>query len=186
MAKSRAALLGGGGLLAGSLGILSLAAYAVPAFGVAHHLREALDLYLHYIRYPVLGFVGLREGWSPLWVDLAILWLSTFAAINAFIYQIDGTLIWEHVGRNYCFKVAQSNFAQVMCRLPKVGIAFLLGPLIFIVAVYAAVRTGRSYLTMAFVTVDPVVVSKFLLALFVIPTILIAVTAMVLRATSSG
>jgi hypothetical protein len=72
-AKTEDSLLGGGGIMAGIFGVLSLAAYAVPATGIAHHLKEATNLYLHHVRNPVLQAFGWGGATSLAWIDLAVL-----------------------------------------------------------------------------------------------------------------
>lgn len=173
-------------MAAGSLGLLSLAASAAPAFEAVHYLKEAAELYARHIRDPLFEALGLTSRYAPFLLDIAVLWIGTFAAVNAFIYKVDGTFVWGHVGHNYCFRNRQTALAQFLCRAPKFMWAFLLTPLVCLMSIYAVARTGHSHLTMAFVTVNPKLVAKYLVALVAIPAVLIAVAALVLKALGSS
>lgn len=175
-------VLRGGGLLAGAISLLPLIASTVPAVESLHQFHEAFHLYSTYVRAPLLRSLPI-DGTSVLVIDVTLLWLALFAAINAYVYKADGNFLWKHIGTNYCYRAPQEPLVQILCRLPKFAWAFLMTPVVCMMAILTSVRTGRSHLTMAYITIEPHAVAKFLVAMVAIPTIVIALSAMVVKLT---
>ena len=100
-------------------------------------------------------------------------------AVNAFIFRADGTFLWGHIGQNYCFRSKQTPVGQLVCRLPKFVLAFVLTPLVCVLAAVVSLLSGRTYFTMAYVTLHTTTVAKYLVALFAISTLVLAGFALV-------
>lgn len=158
--------------------MLPLIGHAAAFVESLHQYKEALHLYTSYVRLPLLRAVGLETA-PTFAVDVAVLWLALFAAVNAFILSADGMFLWGHIGHHYCLRTKQTRLARVLCRLPKYLWAFLLTPLVCFLAAIASLMSGRTYITLAYVTVHTTTVAKFLAALFAISTLVLAGLALV-------
>lgn len=182
MLKSKLALaLRGGGLFAGSVGLLSIFASLAQALESFHHIKEAAELYLVYVRGPVLNALGLNTVQASISFDVLVVWLATFAAVNALIYRSEGTFLWHHIGQNYCFRTRQTFFPQLACRIPKLIWAFLMTPFVCLASIYTTARTGNTHLRMAYLTVEPKALSKYVVVIIAIPTVLLAISALMLK-----
>ncbi|MFN0217850.1 MAG: hypothetical protein ACKVP4_03430 [Hyphomicrobium sp.] len=180
--KAKAASwLSGSGLFAGCVGLLSIFVSLSPALESLHHFKEAAELYAIYIRDPISKAFHLNTRTASVAFDVLVVWISTFVAVNAFVYRSDGTFLWRHIGQNYCYKDRQSFVSQFACRLPKYLWAFLMTPIVCLASVFATARTGNTHLQMAYVIVEPKTVATYLVTLFAIPTVLLGLTAAVLR-----
>lgn len=177
-ARAVSKLLGGGGLVAGAIGLMSLVAHTTVFFESLHHYKEALDLYTNYVRLPLLQAAGLTEV-PALAIDVAVVWLALFAAINAFVFRADGNFLWGHIGHNYCFQSKQTWLGKVQCRLPKFIWAFLMTPIVCILAGASNLLTGRTYFTMAYITLQTTAVAKYFAGLFAISALALAALALV-------
>ena len=170
----------GGSLLAAALALIPILADFIPALNNIKEFDDAFHLYGAWVRAPLLAGIAHVSGADVQWpilIDLFVFWVGIFFAVNVFIHQQDGLLVWGHIRHNSCF-VAPSNFlGQIFCTLPKYVVAFLLSPLIYLTAVWAAFWTGRNEVTMGYVTIDPGAVGKLIAASASVAVLLITAGA---------
>jgi hypothetical protein len=166
--------IAGGSLLTGILAIFSILIRATPAIDTLKDYKDALDIYAKYVRTPMARSLSLdATHYLSYGLDIVILWCALFAAINAFVQRDDGLFVWGHIARCYCFKEKQTFLAQTRCVVPKLLIAFLAAPIVCTIATWSRVTTGEPSITMAYMTVDPKIVARYLCALFGVPALII-------------
>jgi hypothetical protein len=162
-------LLAGGGFVAGVFGLLSI----LTRFDSLKDFKDALGVYIKYVREPLAKGLGLDilplAGYG---LDVIVVWAALFMAINAFVQQHDGLFVWGYIRRSYCFRERQTFAAQTLCVLPKFGLAFLATPLVCIIAIWSSIVRGQPSITMAYMTVEPKVVARYLSALFGTPALI--------------
>lgn len=162
----------GSGLIAALIATLPLIGRLAPAAHTVKEYSDAVELYAKYLRRPVAELLSF--GSAPYVADVLFFWIALFAAINISIYRDDGLYVWGHIERNSCFNAKGS----ARCVAPKFLLAVLLTPAVCIAALFTLLRTGRSYLTMAYITVSAREVGKILLALFAVPIIVISLLSL--------
>jgi len=165
--------LASGGFIAGALATLSLLTGAFDTFKDFHH---AIESYVRYIRVPMERALGLESFPIGAYaLDALILWFGLFLAINAFVQQHDGLFLWGHISRGYCYRTRQTALSQVRCVGPKIVVAFLATPWVCAVAIWASIGRGQPSVTMAYMTIEPKPVARYLSALFGIPAMVLAI-----------
>ena len=170
----------GGSLLTGILTILSLLMRATPAIDTLKDYKDAFDLYAKYIRTPIMTYLGLNSTHHLSYaLDITIIWFALFASINAFVQRTDGLFVWGHIARTYCFREKNTLLAQITSVTPKFLIAFLAAPLVCIVATWSRIITGSASITMAYMTIEPKIVARYLCAFFGIPALLVAMLSLI-------
>lgn len=157
------------GFIAALIATLPLIGRLAPAAHTVKEYSDAAELYAKYLRIPVAEFLNLSS--FPYIADVLFFWVALFAAINISIHRDDGLYVWGHIGRNSCFNAKGS----ARCVAPKFLLALMLTPTVCIAALVTLLRTGRSYLTMSYITVSAREVGKVLLALFAVPIVLAAI-----------
>ena len=157
------------------LSILSLFVKMSLSIELLKDFKDALQLYTKYLRAPAIKGLGVDSiPLASYALDGAVLWLALFLAINAFVQKIDGLFVSGHIGRGYCFRAKQTFIPLACCTLPKFIIAFLATPVVCTLAVWAHIVLGQASITMAYMTVEPKSVARYILALFGIPALIIA------------
>jgi len=165
-----------GSLFAATLALIPILASFAPALINIREFNESFHLYTSWVRDPLLNAIAYASGHEVRWpylVDVIIFWLAIFGAVNIFIHRQDGLFVWGHIRHNSCFIAPSNKWGQVTCTLPKFIVALVLSPIICAAAIVSSLRTGRTRLTMGFITIDPsevakLVVASMSLAIFVI------------------
>ncbi len=168
-----------GGFIAGVFAVLSILTKAGGGLEAFKEFHQAFESYARYIRAPVGRALGLESIPIGMYVlDALILWIGLFLAINAFVQRYDGLFLWGHIGRGYCYRQKQTALSQARCIIPKLVFAFLATPWVCVVAVWASIVRGQSAVTMAYMTVEPTPVARYLSTLFGIPAAILAIASL--------
>lgn len=164
-ARSRAARLplGVAGAVA-AVSILMLVLTAAPKLAELVELHQVLAVYQEHVRQPLVRLIigpDARLPWASGVVDALALWLSLFAAINAFVYRHEGQMLWGHIGRNYC-SLEPPGVRTTLCVLPKYLLAFVATPFVLLSTMVSSVRSSHTLFTCCFVTLDPMEIVRYL------------------------
>jgi len=158
--------------LASLLSILAIAVRFMPALDDVRYLKDAIDVYVHYLRTPVLRLTGLLEpdgtaGVVGILTDLFFFWVAFFAAVNVFTYRHEGGLLPSHIYANHCQYHARGTYSALVCVVPRLLLAFAAAPIVC--TVYALTKSGapkdRLY-SAAYMTIQPREVLGYLVTVF--------------------
>lgn len=151
------------------LSILAIVVRLIPGLDDVRYLKDAIDVYVEYIRVPMLHLTGLQgpHGSGGVLADLLFFWVAFFAAVNVFIYKHEGGLLPAHIRNNHCQYTAKGAVAAFACVLPKLVVAFVAAPVVCTFYALTKFRAPKDRLYSAtYLTIQPREVLSYLLTLF--------------------
>jgi len=127
-------------------GVFGLASIVDAAKVWVGFIREVVQLYQDWIRVPLYNAILMvwPAAWpvpSRIWVDVAIIWTSFFAAANYHIIREEGRNVVSHIYTNENNMMASRPMVLLRTTI-KVATIFLLGPVLYPMLAIANYRRG--------------------------------------------
>ena len=171
----------GTSLLFGALAATELLVVFLPKLAPIAALIEVIEVILEHI------VPGLKSGHS--WIvqagiGLLLVWLASYAALEAFTRKFDGLSLWSHIAQNSCARLANGSSRLFFCTLSKWLATLITAP--FLIA-WGAVRTAQTKTRMisaGYVTMDPSTLLQYMKHLALGVVLIIAVVTFASNAGS--
>lgn len=174
--------------LGGAISILSLLLRFHPALENAKYLKEAIELYAHYIRAPLAGGLAALFPAGSSWIagavgDALVFWMTFFLAVNVFVYRHSRRFLPGYIADNYCHLAPRRKISRFFCAMPKLVIAFLAAPIVCTALALMKIGSGANRLySVAYMTIQPKSIFTYIVAMAAIVAGAIAVAEFVLGA----
>lgn len=160
---SRFALIGAGA--AAAVATTTIIFAGLPLLARLFGSERLLQLYNALIRKTLFKVVLGTDStlpWSSVWIDMLVLWLALFVAVNVFVYKNEGDFLWGHIRKNYCATAARRSTGVGWCTAWKWVFAFVVLPYACLRIFAAAVGSRQSLHTSCFITLDPDELTRYL------------------------
>jgi hypothetical protein len=142
----------GTSLVFGALAATELLVVFLPKLTPIVALIDVIEIILEHI---VPGLKGGHSRIVQVGIGLLLVWLASYAALEAFTRKFDGLCLWSHIAQNSCARLANGSSRLFLCTLSKWLATLLAAP--FLIA-WGAVRTTQTKTRMisaGYVTIDP-------------------------------
>jgi hypothetical protein len=128
-------------------------------------LLELIQLYLERL-HPALGSVVGHSAMAQLVTACILVWIASWAALEAFSRATDGLSVWGNISEDSCGKIAR-GVRRTFCTTCKWVFTVSAAPVLIMLALVRRLRYGTCSVTVGFVTFDPGVVMKYIKHLLV-------------------
>jgi len=150
----------GASLALGVLAAADLVFMFLPKMRPFGRFIELIQLYLERL-HPALGVFAGNSMLLQLIAICALVWLASWAALEAFSRATDGFSLWGNISEDSCGMTAR-GVRRAACTACKWVLTLLVAPTLIVLALARRARYGTCNVTVAFVTFDPAIVMMYI------------------------
>lgn len=147
-------------LLLGIFAIAELVFLLLPKLRPLTEVFDLIELIMGSINPSLKGTISGSPDLQAA-ITVALVWLAAWAALEAFSRSTDELSLWRNISSDSCGRV-QVGIRRFACTSSKWALTISTAPLLIVWAILQRMRHGHQMVTVAFVTIDPAIIVKYI------------------------
>jgi hypothetical protein len=150
----------GASLVLGVLALADLMFFFLPKLQPLTRIIDLINLYFSKINPAFAKIIGDRIV-NQAALAILVIWLASYIALEAFSRKEDGVSLWRNIALDSC-GMRQQGFRRKLCATIKWIAMLLIAPVLIFLALFERIWFQRRIVTVGFVTVDPIIVVRYI------------------------